>query len=191
MRKVIGSIIIICILVVAWYLLSPLFIVNELHEAVPLAQENTRNVAITPVSRTSQNSSVERAFLSNEENKSSTSLVSSVDSTISAPGKTRSGLFEPSAHDVAGKAMIVSTAEGQVLRFEDFNTINGPDLRVYLSSGLDVKDAIDLGELKATKGSFNYALKEDIDTKKYNKVLVWCRAFGVLFSYAVLPSGSD
>ncbi len=187
MRKIIASVIIICVLLVAWYLLSPLFIVKELHEAVPLAQENTRNIAITQASRTSQNSSAARVPVANEDNKSSTSLGPSADSTISTPKKTRLGLFQPSAHDVAGKAMIVSTASGQVLRFEDFNSINGPDLRVYLSTGLDVKDAIDLGELKATKGSFNYALKEDIDTKKYNNVLVWCRAFGVLFSYAILP----
>src|SRR3989338_4847202 len=41
-----------------------------------------------------------------------------------------------------------------------------------------------VGEIKGTKGSFNYNLDSSIDTEKYNKVLVWCVPFGVLFSFA-------
>ena len=45
---------------------------------------------------------------------------------------------------------------------------------------------IDLGIIKATKGNVNYEIPQDIDTTKYNKVLVWCKPFKVLFSYAEL-----
>ena len=34
------------------------------------------------------------------------------------------------------------------------------------------KDFLELGEIKATKGNLNYALSGDIDTEKYNTVLV-------------------
>ena len=70
------------------------------------------------------------------------------------------------------------------MRFENFNTINGPDLRVYLSSGLGIDDSVELGKLKATRGSFNYELDPSIKIGKYDKVLVWCEPFRVLFSHA-------
>src|SRR3989344_1608176 len=96
------------------------------------------------------------------------------------------GDFIPSAHEVSGKALILDAPERKVLRFEDFETVNGPDLFIYLSSDLTNDDFIDLGEIKATKGNVNYILPENIDLEKYNKVLIWCRAFKVLFSYAEL-----
>lgn len=74
----------------------------------------------------------------------------------------------------------------QILRFEDFETVNGPNLHIYLATNLQADDFIDLGEIKATKGSVNYTLPSDVDLVKYNKVLVWCVPFKVLFSYADL-----
>ena len=96
------------------------------------------------------------------------------------------GNFVPSAHEVAGKAVLVETNDKKILRFENFETINGPDLHIYLSSDLEAADYIDLGKIKATKGNVNYELSQDADLKKYNKVLVWCEPFKVLFSYAEL-----
>ncbi len=96
------------------------------------------------------------------------------------------GEFVASAHEVKGKALIIKEDNKKILRFEDFETINGPDLRIYLSNDLDVDDSIDLGPIKATKGNVNYEIDNSIDTLKYDKVLVWCRAFKVLFSYSDL-----
>lgn len=95
------------------------------------------------------------------------------------------GVFVPNAHDVNGKALIITNETTKILRFEDFETIDGPDLRIYLSSGLNIDDAIDLGPIKATRGNVNYDIT-GIDTDKYDKALVWCRAFKVLFSHAEL-----
>jgi hypothetical protein len=72
------------------------------------------------------------------------------------------------------------------LRFENFETINGPKLHIYLASDLSADDYIDLGEIKATKGNVNYEIPDGTDLEKYNKVLVWCRPFKVLFSYSEL-----
>ena len=93
-------------------------------------------------------------------------------------------MFEPSAHDVAGKALIIEEGGTKILRFEAFETDPGPDLRIYLATDLDATDYIDLGPIKATKGDVNYEIDSGIDLSKYNVVLVWCRAFRVLFSYA-------
>src|SRR3989338_5911752 len=84
------------------------------------------------------------------------------------------GIFLPSAHEVKGKAIVIDDNGKNILRFEDFETINGPDLRIYLSTGLDVTDAIDLGPIKATKGNINYELDNSVDLEKYDNVLVWC-----------------
>ena len=88
------------------------------------------------------------------------------------------------AHDVAGKALIVQIGDQKILRFENLKTINGPDLRIYLSAGLNAQDIVDLGSLRATEGNVNYSIPAGTDTTKYHNALIWCRAFGVLFSYA-------
>jgi hypothetical protein len=99
-----------------------------------------------------------------------------------------SGNFMESAHTVEGKVLLIDDNGKKVVRFEDFRTINGPALYIYLSTGLDDGDFVDLGEIKATKGNVNYDVPEGTDTDKYNKVLVWCRPFSILFSYAELKS---
>ena len=96
------------------------------------------------------------------------------------------GAFKARAHEVEGKALLIAENGKKTLRFEGFNTINGPDLRVYLASDLGISDAIEVGKLKGTKGNFNYELDPSIDTDKYNNVLVWCEPFGILFSYSML-----
>jgi len=96
------------------------------------------------------------------------------------------GEFKPRAHEVKGKALLIQAGDSKLLRFEDFETVNGPDLHIWLASSLGKEDYIELGSIKATKGNVNYDLPADVDTTKYNKVLVWCVPFRVLFSYAEL-----
>ena len=74
----------------------------------------------------------------------------------------------------------------KLIRFENFETVNGPDVNIYLSSDLTNEDFIDLGDIKATRGNVSYKIPEGVDLDKYNKVLVWCVTFKVLFSYADL-----
>lgn len=109
-----------------------------------------------------------------------------MDSLVSTARNIMEGNFIPGAHEVSGKAVVIENENKKILRFENFETINGPDLFIYLSSDLDNKEFIDLGKIKATKGNVNYQLPENVDLEKYNKVLVWCRAFRILFSYAEL-----
>jgi hypothetical protein len=45
---------------------------------------------------------------------------------------------------------------------------------------------MDLGRLKGNIGNQNYEVPVDIDLSKYNNVLIWCKAFSVLFGNAQL-----
>jgi hypothetical protein len=107
------------------------------------------------------------------------------ENTSSSVG-TLQGVFKAGEHDVAGEALLVTMEGETTLRFENFDTVNGPNLHIYLASDLSAKDYIDLGAIRATTGNINYEVPEGIDTTKYNKVLVWCVPFSVLFSYAEL-----
>jgi hypothetical protein len=92
-------------------------------------------------------------------------------------------------HDVQGDAYTIPLEDGSnVLRLENFKSTNGPDLYVYLSINDNVSEFINLGELKANKGNQNYDIPDDADLSKYNKVLIWCKSFGVLFGSAELSS---
>lgn len=55
------------------------------------------------------------------------------------------------------------------------------------SSG-EVKDTlfVDLGRLRAFKGSQNYAIPDGVDLKDFPSVVIWCQQFGVLISPAEL-----
>ena len=92
-------------------------------------------------------------------------------------------------HFAEGQALILETEPGvYVLRVENFSVRNGPDLFVYLSRSADgfEDEAINLGDLKATDGAFNYELPADIDISEFKSAVVWCRQFSVLFGHAPL-----
>lgn len=92
-------------------------------------------------------------------------------------------------HKAAGDAKVINLADGKTfLRFENLKTTNGPDLYVYLSTGKDVSDIVNLGRLKGNIGNQNYEIPTGTDLAKYNTVLIWCKAFSTLFGSAKLSS---
>lgn len=116
-----------------------------------------------------------------------------VDPSPKGPEELSRGDFRPLEHDVEGRALVIETADGRrYVRFEDFETSNGPDLLVYLSvlgadqGWFDADDAeyLDLGELKGNIGDQNYELAADVDLSKYRSVVIWCRRFSVGFAVA-------
>jgi hypothetical protein len=92
----------------------------------------------------------------------------------------------PQEHDVEGKILVLEQNNQKILRFEDFYTINGPNLHIYLVDSNNTDQFIDLGEIKATKGNVNYQLPDGIDLNKFNQVRVYCVPFKKVFSYAIL-----
>ncbi|MGV8142315.1 MAG: DM13 domain-containing protein [Candidatus Pacearchaeota archaeon] len=92
-----------------------------------------------------------------------------------------------SAHEVSGEVKMIGLPdEKRVLRFENLDTVNGPDLYIYLATDTSATDFVDLGEIKATKGNVNYDIPSGTDLEKYDTVLIWCKQFKVLFSYGEL-----
>jgi hypothetical protein len=106
------------------------------------------------------------------------------------------GRFIGLEHETTGRAVVLETADGgRFLRFEDFETSNGPDLLVYLSSKMPAgtddwygydQDFVDLGVLKGNVGNQNYELPSDVDLDRYSTAVVWCRRFEVGFAAATL-----
>ena len=87
----------------------------------------------------------------------------------------------------SGTARILETGEGRkYLRYDNFKTINGPDLFVYLAKNLDAKEFVNLGELRGTEGNINYEIPAGVNLAEYPYALVWCRQFSVLFNSAKL-----
>ncbi len=99
---------------------------------------------------------------------------------------TRAPVVGTPLHPAEGYVRIVRDGEKTYLRYEDFKTINGPDLFVYLANDLNARDFVTLGSLKATEGNINYEVPVEADVTQYHYALVWCRAFGVLFNSADL-----
>lgn len=100
------------------------------------------------------------------------------------------GRFVSIEQNVLGKALFAKNGNDNILRLEDFESIAGQDVHVYLSPipNLDKDDVIDLGLLKSTSGNFNYPLDKLIDIQKYNNVLIWSNTFDAFFAYASLSS---
>ncbi|MCL9972147.1 MAG: DM13 domain-containing protein [Candidatus Pacebacteria bacterium] len=89
-------------------------------------------------------------------------------------------------HPAEGSAVIIEADGRQYLRYENFKTLNGPDLYVYLAKTPNAKEYVDLGLLRATEGNVNYEIPDGVDPKEYPYALVWCKQFGVLFNSAKL-----
>lgn len=92
-------------------------------------------------------------------------------------------------HNAEGIAKEIILEDGsEFIRFENFKVTNGPDLFVYLATDNSASDFIDIGKLKANNGNQNYQVPDGTDLAKYDTVLIWCKAFSVLFGSAELKS---
>ncbi len=104
-----------------------------------------------------------------------------------------SGDFRPLAHEGRGRVTLIRLADGgHLVTLTDFETDNGPDLRVHLVPGNPADgasaDAVDLGALKGNRGNQQYDLPAGLDPSGYGSVVVWCRAFSVGFTIAALAA---
>jgi hypothetical protein len=112
-----------------------------------------------------------------------------------APAATLTGMFDHrhGVDTVAGNVTLGKTNDGTViLRFENLNAANGPDLHVYLSKQVSpattqqVMDGVEVGKLKATRGASNYELTATTDITQFKSVVIYCKSFSVVFGYANL-----
>lgn len=166
---------------VAYYGISPLFKNTVLDEPTPeKSQMKKDEVGVNPKS-TSTSSNVEEESIAIVVHKNNAVKETEKSSSIqSTPG-----------HPASGIVKVIRTENSKILRYENFKTINGPDLYVYLSKDLEAKDFVNLGKLKATEGNINYEVPLNTNLEDYRYVMIWCKAFGVLFNYALIPHSSE
>jgi len=160
----------------AWYLISPLFVNRRINEGFPAAQATAAMAdAMAEPDKPMGDPMPEKG---------------SAVVTLVAEGN-----FYDLAHHGMGTAAIYQYEGGShVLRFEDFEVLNGPDLHVYFSTvdpvpdtvGLALEGGIDLGLLKGNIGNQNYELPADLDLSQYRSVVIWCEPFRVPFNAAPL-----
>jgi hypothetical protein len=88
----------------------------------------------------------------------------------------------------------VSVYQKTVYLESDFEVGPGPDYHVYLVPKTSIRASgdienlmyVDLGRLRAFKGSQRYSIPAGVDLAKYPSVLIWCQRFSVLISPADL-----
>ncbi|PWI13076.1 electron transporter [Streptomyces sp. Act143] len=120
--------------------------------------------------------------------------------TQSGPQTLASGELISHEHATSGTVRLVRLADGShVVRLENLDTSNGPDLRVWLTDApvkegtagwrvFDDGKYVSLGKLKGNKGSQNYVVPEDVDLSGYSSVSIWCDRFDVSFGAAELAA---
>jgi hypothetical protein len=179
------------VLVAAWYLISPLFFDRTVDEELPTSQPAV----------TEQESAVSAAV---EATDAMNEALTEVPVEVSEPmpeGELElmivlaTGEFYDVAHEGMGTATIYQLEDGsRVLRFENFEVLNGPQLHVWLTSaslventiGVELPGYFDLGPLKGNIGDQNYEIPADLDLSLYNSVVIWCVPFRVSFNAAPL-----
>ncbi len=139
-----------------YWVLAPFVVNKTMHEVSPLTPTSQGNIPVLPFD------------------------------TAVVPSLLSQGEFASREHETSGVAQVINDTVGEVLRLENLDSLNGPDLKVYLATDETATDFIDLGALKANRGDTNYSIPAGTDLTKYNKVLIWCRAFEVLFGAAEL-----
>ena len=116
----------------------------------------------------------------------------------SGPMKLRVGEFmdQDAFHKGSGTATIYQTGDGSLLlRLENLDVTNGPDLRVLLAThpdpdrrnDLEERGYVHLGKLKGNKGNQNYPIEDpNVDPGAVGSVVIYCMPFHVVFSVATL-----
>ena len=119
-----------------------------------------------------------------------------------APVTEYTGEFISHEHSTSGTVKILRLADGsRVLRLEDLDTSNGPDLKVVLSDAavkpgkagwhvFDDNRHVKIANLKGNKGSQNYVLPGDVNLGDFRSVSIWCDRFNVSFGATELTAQS-
>jgi hypothetical protein len=188
-----------------YWTISPLFINHRVEEDFPaVASLASPETSPTP-QPTSAEASLTIAAVTNTVLASSPTTAASATPEASPTPEPSPTPSEPIAlltgsftqidrlHGAEGRAVIYQLPDGQlVLRLEDLNAQNGPDLYVGLSgavmprSNQELFDQgyLELARLKGNQGNQNYELPSDLDLDLYRSAVIYCKAFSVIFSTA-------
>lgn len=190
----------------AWWLISPLWINKTVDDVLPTAAKSPQTqatgnvqmgVTIAPDKTLSEvEMLVEQVapadreqFMQEMEDQKTHEMAELVPSS---PRILSQGNFYSVAHEGSGIAKLLSVDGSNILRLENLDVLNGPDLRVVLSKNTGIRTSADLGDyieldtLKGNKGNQNYEIDSSIDIGEYKSAVVYCKAFHVVFNVAEL-----
>ncbi len=189
---VIGAVV---VAIAAWFFVSPLFIDQSVDEPF----DYRRADGAVDLDKVMAMPEAERAAMMNEIMQTAAEArdQSRIEDMPVAATALAIGLFKDADELHMGRGAVTLYAlsdKRHVLRFENFRTTNGPDLRVYLAkhksptTAADVTDNgyLSLGKLKGNIGDQNYDIPATANLSEYQSVVIWCELFGVLFSPASL-----
>lgn len=165
--KLVIGLLLVLIMVIGWRLISPLFLDQTVDEGLPPVSTDTVDMTEDP-----------EAVAPDAE-----------DETMDTETLGLSGMFMDGEknYQTSGTIQTINEDDGLYLRFEEFQTTNGPDLFVYLiQPGTETTEGISLGALKGNTGNQNYLIPEDVDLTQYSTVVIWCRAFDADFGFGEL-----
>lgn len=155
---------------VAWYALSPLFMNKTVDDTLPVTEEvGSSELVMIPKIPSEPREGVQQPV---------------IPTVLSEPVP----IVDTPIHPASGVVRIVKTGDATVVRYENYKTINGPDVRVYLANDLKATDYVDLGPIKGTEGNINYSVPAGVNIDDYRYVLTWCEDFSVLFNSADLAT---
>ena len=191
-------------LMITLYLASPLFISTEINEQFPsnsassISFEKYNKMSEDERVRVAENMSnsqknqlmIQYANSNNDNSRKIDEVMNKTFISFESNQPLISGVFvgvNDGIHNAEGTAKIIPLQDNtNVMRLENLQVTNGPDLYVYLSTDKSAVDFVNLGRLKANNGNQNYDIPPGTDLSKYDTALIWCKAFSVLFGSAEL-----
>ena len=190
---------VVVVLAVAFWLISPYFVDEVVDEAFP-GEDTVAEADADPATFPLSNGAVVPDDMTQEEVEAEMEAAAAedVEEVEDMPGDEPTAIVRgsfvgaDSVHQGSGSATVYELADGtRVLRLEDFEVTNGPDLHVYLAPVVDGTpqinaDAVDLGSLKGNVGNQNYDVPDGLDLSQELAVVIWCQPFQVTFATAVL-----
>jgi hypothetical protein len=193
----------------AWYFGSPLLIDKTVDEKFP---ETTQAPTVTkepnqPLTEEEKKEMEEQ--MENAANEPDVEIVEempkaeteetgeALETEVAGPALVKHGEIKgaDNSHQGSGTAGIYELADGSnILRLENFEVTNGPDLRVLLAkhtnpqgrSDLQEGTYIELDKLKGNKGNQNYNIPQGTNIAQYGSIAIYCKPFHVLFASASL-----
>lgn len=190
---IIAAVIVIPGAAVAWWLGSPLFIDKTVDEEFPALMN-----AVMPAGMEMTQAQATMEVAMNNPTEVQEEMMEAMGAML-APEAVKVGQFRDadSFHKGRGDATIYDLGtDGFVLRFEDFNVTNGPDLRVLLTTHPDPMGRgdvhaddvtyVELGKLKGNIGNQNYLIPSDVNVDDQHSVVIYCKPFQVVFAVAPL-----
>ncbi len=180
------------LLLLAGWLIRPLFVDTVVDESFPLGANAT-----IPEELSDDEARVMMSAASKLEIEVEEPMTEAMEGPEVVAFKSGTFTDGDAFHKGEGTATIYRLEDGShVLRLEDFRVTNGPALFVLVSPHPnpggrgDISDAgyTELARLKGNVGNQNYILPDDLSPDDINSAIIYCKPFRVVFSTAALTA---